>query len=244
MPSQDTLTLSKEPGQPIAGILDSVLDAVITVDAGMDIRIFNRAAGQMFGYEPASMLGQPLSRLIPPAGRALHAASVAGFAEFGTSARPMGSMRMLTGLHADGSEIPIEASISRVGEGEDAWMTAVIRDTQKQRALEGAREAYISAEAAHRAKTEFLSRMSHELRTPLNAVLGLTSLLQSSTCERITPAEHDQIGLVLAAGQRLRALVDDMLAMGVASVETPALPEPPLLPAIRPDICSTSKTNR
>lgn len=202
-----------------------MLDAVVTIDAQLRIRLFNRAAGEMFGYEPSRMLGQPLDRLIPPASRALHAARVAGFAELGVTARPMGSTRLLTGLRADGSEIPIEASISRVGEGADAWMTAVIRDARKQRALDEARQAYASAEAAHRAKTEFLSRMSHELRTPLNAVLGLTRLLQASTQGRITAEEHEQIGLVLAAGKRLQALVDDMLTMGVRSVETPAPPE-------------------
>lgn len=220
--------MSSQPATPvlgqqaITGILDAVLDALITVDAHQRICLFNRAAGEMFGYPPACMLGEPLARLIPVDSRPLHAAKVAHFAKTGVAARPMGTTRTLTGLHADGHEIAIEASISRVGQGDEALMTVVIKDTTRQRALERAREAYAAAEAAHRAKTEFTSSMSHELRTPLNAVLGLTRLLQDSTGGRLTAQEHDRLGLVLAAAQRLRALIDDMLCVGAQSVEKPA----------------------
>ncbi|HET7796005.1 MAG TPA: response regulator [Rhizobacter sp.] len=225
MSSQDPTTPPDQ--QALAGILDTVLDAVITIDARHRIRLFNRAAGQLFGYAPASMLGEPLERLIPLDSRAVHAEKVTHFAETGKSARPMGVTRTLTGLRSDGSEIAIEASISRMGRGDDALMTAVIRDATRQRALEQAREAYASAEAAHRAKTEFMSRMSHELRTTLNAVVGLTRLLQTATRERLSAEEHERLGLVLAAGERLRALIEDMLALGVHSVEAPAAGELP-----------------
>jgi PAS domain S-box-containing protein len=203
-------------------ILDTVLDAVITVDSQMRIQLFNRAAGELFGFDPATMLGQPLDRLIPPASRALHAAKVARFAQVGSSARAMGATQMLTGLRSDGSEIPIEASISRVGQGDNVLMTALIRDARQRRVLERAREAYTTAEATHRAKAEFLSRISHELRTPLNAVLGLTYLLQESTKGRLTAEERRQIGLVLAAAERLRALIDNMLTLDPSSRGAPA----------------------
>ncbi|MGY4829094.1 response regulator [Sphaerotilaceae bacterium SBD11-9] len=224
MSSQDA---TPPPGQQvIAGILDTVLDAVITIDAQHRIRLFNRAAGNLFGYAPASMLGEPLERLIPLDSRGVHAAKVTHFAETGHSARPMGATRALTGLRSDGSEIAIEASISRMGRGDEALMTAVIRDATRQRALEHAREAYVSAEAAHRAKAEFMSHMSHELRTPLNAVLGLTRLVQAATSDRLSTEEHARLGLVLAAGERLRALIDDMLELGVLSAERPTPLEP------------------
>lgn len=210
----------------VAGILDNVFDAVISVDVHQRIRLFNRAAGTMFGYEPASMLGQPLDRLLPLGTRTLHAQKVGQFAATGATARTMGATSILTGLRSDGTEFAIEASISRAGQGADVMMTAVIRDASEQRALERAREAYVAAEAAHRAKTEIMSRASHELRTPLNAVLGLTRLIQASAIERLSAQEHDQLGLVLSAGERLRALVDDMLAMGVESVPAPAVDVP------------------
>ncbi|MBL0726574.1 response regulator [Piscinibacter sp. HJYY11] len=211
----------------VAGILDNVLDAVITIDVQQRIRLFNRAAGSMFGYEPASMLGQPLACLIPTEARALHAQMVGQFAATGASARAMGATQMLTGLRSDGTEFAIQASISRAGEGAGVLMTAVIRDAAEQRALERAREAYVAAEAAHRAKTDFMSRMSHELRTPLNAVLGMTRLVQASALERLSEQEREQLRLVLTAGERLRALIDDMLALGVHSVQSPAVSSPP-----------------
>jgi PAS domain S-box-containing protein len=220
-PSLEEALLARE--QQLAGILDTAMDAIISIDSGFRIQLFNRAAAEMFGHSAAEMLGQPLDRLIPPAIRAKHGSLVAGYAGHGTTARNMGKTQLLRGVRADGSEFPIEASISRAGAGPGLLMTAVVRDASQQRAVEQAREAYITAEAAHRAKTEFLSRVSHELRTPLNAVLGLTKLLRATTHERLTDAEADQLDLVLAAGERLRALIDDMLTMG--SVESLVSPD-------------------
>jgi len=221
-PSAETGLRQRE--LPLAGILDTTLDAIITIDAELRIQLFNRAASNLFGHATSDMLGQPIDRLIPPASRRAHADLVAGYAASGTTARAMGKTRTLAGLRADGVEFPIEASISRVGEGADALMTVVVRDASRQHEAEQARSDYITAEAAHRAKTEFLSRMSHELRTPLNAVLGLTRLLGVSTRGRLSMLEADQLAMVLSAGERLRALIDDMLAMSGTSPVPAASP--------------------
>src|SRR5690606_11685682 len=71
--------------------------------------------------------------------------------------------------------------------------------------------ASAEAEAANRAKTEFLARMSHELRTPLNAVLGFTQLLQLGASHKLDEAQRRQLEMVYLAGAQLRALIDDVL---------------------------------
>jgi PAS domain S-box-containing protein len=219
----------------LAGILDSTMDAIIAIDAGMRIQVFNRAAAQMFGHAQADMLGAPLNTLIPQASRLRHTEHVARFSATAQAARGMGAPRALTGLRADGVEFPIEASISSTGEGAERLLIAVVRDATRLHKTEQARSAYAAAESAHRAKMEFVSRMGHELRTPLNAVLGLTQLVKSTAEGRLTAAESEQLGLVLAAGARLRALIDDMLAHGPDSVPSPAselaLPAPSAAPS-------------
>ncbi len=82
-----------------------------------------------------------------------------------------------------------------------------IRQLNKQRrALEAART---EAEAANRAKDEFLASMSHELRTPLHAILGYADLLRE---ERVAGnARKDAIGTILGSGQHLLALINDLL---------------------------------
>jgi len=84
-------------------------------------------------------------------------------------------------IRKDGFTFPVEISVKYVREQDAAYMIALSRDISvwkaEQQALEEAREA---ADAANRAKSEFLSRMSHELRTPLNAVMGMSELLRDT----------------------------------------------------------------
>ncbi len=94
----------------------------------------------------------------------------------------------------------------------------------RQRAEESIRQVSAQAEAANRAKSEFLSRMSHELRTPLNAILGFTQLLE---LEDRTPSQAESIEHVSRAGRHLLALINEVL--DIARIESGRLalsPEP------------------
>jgi PAS domain S-box-containing protein len=91
-----------------------------------------------------------------------------------------------------------------------------------QQALEAAHaeaeEARAAAEAANRAKSEFLSRMSHELRTPLNAILGFGQLLELAGLD---DDEHDSVRQILRSGRHLLELIDEVL--DIASIEVGAV---------------------
>jgi len=84
-------------------------------------------------------------------------------------------------------------------------------DITELKAAEQAREEMLRAQAANRAKTNFLSRISHELRTPLNAILGFSGLLQEQAAGRLVPAELVQLDHVRQAGWHLLALINDVL---------------------------------
>jgi len=137
----------------------------------------------------------------------------------------MGGLHSLVGLRTDGTEFPIEASISKVGEGPATLMTVVIRDATEVRRAEDARLARVAAESASQAKTAFLSRMSHELRTPLNAVLGFSQLLEGDDKNPLSPGHRLQVEHIGMAGWHLLALVNDVLDIsrieaGKVSIET------------------------
>jgi PAS domain S-box-containing protein len=197
--------------QQLAGIVDTTADAIVSVDAEHRIRVFNRAAAQMFRIEIDAALGQPLSRFIPEAAHAVHAVHLARYARAGAPSRRMGAQQSLTALRADGEAFPIEASVSHSGEGPALLLTAVVRDMSEARAVEQARRAQAVAEAANAAKTEFLSHMSHELRTPLNAVLGLLRLAIDDAHEPLAPAQRRRTELGEQAGRHLLGLIDDLL---------------------------------
>src|SRR5690606_14574401 len=100
----------------------------------------------------------------------------------------------------------------RDADGVPREVVGVLTDLSEHRRLEGAKEA---AEAASRAKSEFLSRMSHELRTPLNSVLGFGQLLQLDVK---TEEQRESVEQILRAGQHLLALIDEVL--DIARIES------------------------
>ena len=112
----------------LEAIVDSAMDAVITVDEEQNIVLFNRAAEQVFRTSRAQALGQGLDRFIPQRFRASHRAHVERFGATGTTSRRMGDVTTLWGLRADGTEFPLEASISQAAEGGHHFYTVILRD--------------------------------------------------------------------------------------------------------------------
>lgn len=134
----------------LEAIVQSAMDAIITVDAGQRIVLFNAAAEQMFGCGRSEAIGEPLERFIPARFRAAHHAHVERFADTGNTSRRMGLQSALWALRADGTEFPIEASISHAKAGGQKLLTVILRDiTERKTAaheLEQAREEVRSGE--------------------------------------------------------------------------------------------------
>jgi PAS domain S-box-containing protein len=122
-----------------AGILAIAADAIITIDDTHRIIHFNRGAEEIFGYDAADAIGQPLSILLPERFRATHDAQIRAFGESGEAARRMGHRRAVSGRRKDGEEFPAEASISRLDlpTGERIY-TVVLRDITERKWAEDA----------------------------------------------------------------------------------------------------------
>ena len=136
--------------QRMAGIISSAMDAVITVDEGQRILLFNPAAEKLFGCNAAEALGHPLERFIPQRFRTAHSHHVLHFGQSGRVHKPMSERTEICGLRADGTEFPIEASISQAPAGEKKLFTVILRDiTERKRADEILRERAALLELAH-----------------------------------------------------------------------------------------------
>ena len=121
----------------LGGVLDSAMDAIITVDEAQNILLYNRAAEAVFGWPRQEIIGQPLERLIPARFRPGHAAHVGRFAKTGVTSRRMGVLNVIHGLRADGQEFPLDASISQLDTPRGKLFTVILRDiTQRLDAQE------------------------------------------------------------------------------------------------------------
>jgi len=124
-----------ESRQRYAGIVESALDALITIDADQHILLFNAAAEKMFGCTADEAVGGSLERFIPKRFRPAHAAHIRAFGSTGATNRKMGELAAVKGLRADGEEFPIEAAISQCEINGEKSFTAILRDvTERVRA--------------------------------------------------------------------------------------------------------------
>ncbi|WP_346728213.1 CHASE domain-containing protein [Rubrivivax gelatinosus] len=123
-------------------------------------------------------------------------------------------------LRADGQVLHARTlfTLLRDAAGQPWRLAGVAEDITEHRRLEESERALHRAEAANRAKTEFLSRMSHELRTPLNAMIGFAQLLGLDRDPPLAPHQREWATQMLRAGWHLLAMINDTLDL--ARLET------------------------
>ena len=158
------------------GILDSAMDAIITVDDQQTILMFNAAAEQVFGCARADAIGSHLDRFIPARFRGAHVAHMKGFGRTRDASRRMAGSRIVTGLRANGEEFPIDASISHIEVEGHQFYTVILRDvTQRLRAEEALRASREEIKelglAANSVREQEKSRIARELHDELGQAL-------------------------------------------------------------------------
>ncbi len=135
-------TALRQSEQRLAGIIDSAMDGIITIDEQHRIVLVNPAVEKIFGAKGADLVGKPVEVLIPGRFRPGHAEHVRQFAANGVTTRGMGDFGTIWGLRADGTEFPIEASISQTRLREGRLFTATLRDvTERMRSDAALRES-------------------------------------------------------------------------------------------------------
>jgi PAS domain S-box-containing protein len=126
----------------LAGIVNSAMDAIISVDSGQRIVLFNAAAEKMFRCPATTAIGQALDVFIPPRFREQHRQHLDGFGKTGITGRSMRSLGALSGVRGDGEEFPMEASISQIEVAGEQLFTVILRDiTERTRAGAALRES-------------------------------------------------------------------------------------------------------
>jgi PAS domain S-box-containing protein len=199
-------------------LLEAAPDAIVEVDRAGAIVLLNRVAETLFGYSRDELLGMHVDALVPEAFRGRHADNRSAYWAK-PSTRPMGRNMVLAARRRDGSEFPVEISLSPVRSEDGFRVTAIIRDmTDRREAEDKVRAVNMELEnrnreieRADRLKSEFLASMSHELRTPLHTIIGFTELLAEELEGPLNEKQKRFVKHVHADSIHLLELINDVL---------------------------------
>jgi PAS domain S-box-containing protein len=197
-------------------LLESAPDAAVIVAADGNIAIVNRKTEELFGYRRQELLGQPVDLLVPGRFRDGHAQHRKRYFD-SPKARPMGADLDLYGMRRDGTEFPVEISLSPLRTRSGAIVSAAIRDVTErrrvelrlQRALVTERKAAERLRELDRLKDDFLSTVSHELRTPLTVICALTEVMRDSSGRSEEQAEL--LARISKNASEMNAMVEGLL---------------------------------
>ncbi len=196
-------------------IVESAMDGIITIDDRGVIVMFNGAAERMFGVPANEAIGRTLDRFLPTSARPSHAEHVRQFGETGVTNRSMGNLGVVSGLRADGSEFPMEASISQARVGSRRYYSAILRDISERKRLEG--------QLLQSQKMEGVGRLAggiaHDFNNLLMAIFNYLSL----ATRRLGPEHPVTPTLTQAhqAAQRAADLTRQLLTFARKQVASP-----------------------
>lgn len=204
-------------------MIDTALDAIITMNAEGLIVEWNRQAEVLFGWSRQEAVGRNLAdTIIPEAYRAAHEQGLKQHIEMGQDV-VLNKLLEVTAVHRDGRVFPVEVAIAPLRLESGLIFSAFLRDISARKNAEKSLTAYAQelektnqdldialaqAQAATEAKSTFLATMSHEIRTPMNGVIGMTGLLLETG---LTQEQRGYAETVRTSGEHLLTIINDIL---------------------------------
>ncbi len=205
----------------VEAVIEAAPDALVVVDACGRISLMNAQTEHLFGYPRDELLGQSIETLMPRRFRSGHAQLRTTYLD-APRTRPMGSGLALYGRRRDGSEFPVEISLSPLQIDNGTLTIAIIRDVTERQRIEDERiqllareqQARAEAERAIAVRDEVLAAVSHDLKAPLTVISGRAQLL-ARQLKRMNGEQAQQLtgGLreIEASARRMRVWIDELV---------------------------------
>ncbi|HEX7926021.1 MAG TPA: PAS domain S-box protein [bacterium] len=194
-------------------VFDLAPHAMVIVDGDGRLRQANSQTLAWFGYKREELLGQPVEMLSPERFRTGHPGLRNGYMA-APSVRPMGTGRALFGRRKDGSEFPVDISLSALQTPDGVQAIAAIADMSDRKLAEEALRASNQAlEVANRELETFAYSASHDLRQPVRTLTGFTQILMEDYAPKLDAEGRNYLERIQRAGVRMGQLIDALLEL-------------------------------
>ncbi|TDJ65093.1 MAG: PAS domain-containing sensor histidine kinase [Proteobacteria bacterium] len=184
------------------GILATISEAIISIDASQRIVLFNTGAEHIFGYSEEEVLGKSIDMLIPPGLRETHASHFLEFSHEAVASRRMNERSNISGCRKNGETFPAEASITKVEIGGEMIYTVILRDITDRVLSEKALRQTQGMEAVG----QLTGGLAHDFNNLLAVILGHAEFLHDEI------GDHRSVAMIERAATRGAELTRRLLA--------------------------------
>jgi PAS domain S-box-containing protein len=216
--SNRDITGRKDEEQKFRNLLESAPDAMVIVDRDGLVQIINAQTERLFGYSRDELIGKPVEILMPQRFHAQHVGHRSHYSE-SAKTREMGAGLELSGRHKDGTEFPVEISLSPLKTQGGTLISSAIRNVSDRRHAEEEirklnsvlRDRVAELNAVNKELESFSYSVSHDLRAPLRHIDGFTRILKEEYAAELPEDGIRYLDRVLEAANHMGQLVDDLL---------------------------------
>lgn len=206
------ITLRKKSEDKFRALLESAPDAMVIVNDRGIIQLVNAQAEKIFEYKKNEIIGQEIEILIPDRFKGGHHKHRDGYFA-APRTRPMGAGLELFGKKKDGTEFPVEISLSPIHTEEGMLVSAAIRDiTSQKRAAIELKDYADRLEISNKELAQFAYVASHDLQEPLRNITNYAILLEEIASENLNEKSKYFLGIITRSTQRMKVLISELLS--------------------------------